>query len=78
MQREDALGILAKTGTQTPHGDIARLCEFLQINVSRFYDIAESFRDHDVWSRRNNQWIIDDFLVPEWNWDENRAQRTAA
>ena len=78
MSRDEAVGILRQVGSQAPHDDIARLCEFLQISVDHFYKISETFRDHDVWSRRNDQWVIDDFMIPDWDWNENTTQRPAA
>lgn len=78
MSREEAVAILAKAGTQEPREDIEKLCEFLQISTSHFYEICETFRNHDVWARQNSRWIIKDFLIDDWSWDEDASQRSAA
>ncbi len=80
MSREHAMSLVRELGTQTPHEDIRKFCEFLRIDVSHFYEIAETFRNRNVWKRRNGEWLIEDFLVEDWDWsqDENQQERTAA
>jgi len=78
MSRDQAIEILRKYGSQTPHDDIGKLCDFLQISRSHFYKIAESFRNREVWSQKNGQWIINDFVISDWDWNEHTPQRTAA
>ena len=78
MSRDEAIEKLREFGSQAPEGDIAKLCEFLKISRAHFCEIAESFRNREVWSRRNGQWVIDNFLIPDWDWDEHTLQRTAA
>jgi N-acetyl sugar amidotransferase len=78
MSRAAAIEIVQQTGVQTPHADIARLCDFLRISEAHFYEIAETFRDRKIWSRRNGCWMIENFLISDWQWDENRSNRTAA
>ena len=35
----------------------------------RFHEIAESFRNTDVWKRAaDGTWQIEDFLIPDWDW----------
>ena len=58
-----AIEILRKTGDDTPHRDIASFCRFCGIAEATFHEIAERFRNRDVWRSRMD-WIIDDFLVP--------------
>ena len=78
MTRDAAIDTLRQFGTQTPHEDIAKLCDFMQITVEHFYEIAETFRNHDIWTKRNGQWVIDDFIISDWDWHEDTNQRTAA
>ena len=54
---------------QTPEDDIARLCDFLRIPVARLYEVAETFRNPDVWTRKGEQWVIEDFLIADWDWN---------
>ena len=68
MTRDEAIEIVREFGVQTPEADIARLCDFLKAPVERFYEIAETFRNHDIWTRRDGQWVIEDFLISDWDW----------
>lgn len=68
MTRDEAVAQIASRGDQTPHEDIAKLCEFLEISRARFSEIEESFRNTDIWTRRNGAWQIDGFIVPDWEW----------
>ena len=68
MRREEAVRIVAETGDQTPHADIDKFCAFAGLPRAEFDAIAETFRDIDVWEKRNGIWRIRDFLIPDWRW----------
>jgi N-acetyl sugar amidotransferase len=68
LSRDEAIQIVAELGDQTPHEDIAAFCEFVGIDHDRFFAIAESFRNHEIWSRKDGVWQIDGFLIPDWQW----------
>ena len=68
MTRDEAIETLGSMGDQTPHEDIDRFCAYLEISHAHFGEIAERFRDRDVWVKRDGQWMIDDFLVRDWSW----------
>ena len=70
MTREQAVSTVRVRGDETPHEDIAKLCEFLGISPQKFFDIAETFRNRDIWVRDGATWKIPGFLVPEWNWND--------
>jgi N-acetyl sugar amidotransferase len=71
ISRAQAIEIVRKTGDQTPRADIARFCQFAGIEQSRFFAIAEKFRNHGVWKcRPDGSWWIPDFIVPDWQWNE--------
>ncbi len=78
MSRDQAIETLRKFGLQTPDEDITKLCNFLKISRAHFHEIAETFRNREVWSQRNGQWAIHNFLISDWDWHENKTQRTAA
>ncbi len=68
MTRDTAIEIIRATGDQTPKGDIASFCDFAGITLERFYAIAETFRNHQVWKRdTDGVWRIPEFLIPDWN-----------
>lgn len=78
MTRDHAISELKRIGLQMPYDDISRLCSFLQIDESHFWDMCEQFRNHELWTRRGGRWLIEDFLIDDWGWDEIRSDRSAA
>lgn len=78
ITREEAIETIRELGPQTPVGDIEAVSQFMEISVARFHEIAETFRDHDIWKVRDGCWRLDDFLIADWNWNESAAQPAAA
>lgn len=69
MSREQAIEVIRRTGDQTPHDDIEKFCQFVGIDVTRFYEICERFRDRRIWQRTaDGRWHIPGFLVDDWEW----------
>lgn len=68
LGRDEAIGIIRRTGNQEPREDIEKFCAFAGIDSARFFAIAETFRNPDVWKRVGDRWVIPDFLVPDWSW----------
>lgn len=68
MIRERAAQIACELGEQRPVDDIKLFCEFTSMTESRFQDIAETFRNRDIWNKKNGTWMIDEFLSSEWRW----------
>ncbi len=68
ITRSEAIQWLRERGDETPHEDIEKFCRFVGINKNKFFETAEKFRNPDVWVKRNNEWVIRDFLITDWNW----------
>jgi N-acetyl sugar amidotransferase len=68
MTREAAIEALRLRGDETPREDIARFCAFVGITEAHFFEVAERFRNPEVWRRRGGKWTIEGFLVPDWKW----------
>ena len=68
MSRDQAIAIVRARGDERPDADIDALCRFAGITRNTFFEIAETFRNAAVWTRRDCCWVIDDFLVTDWNW----------
>lgn len=68
ITRDRAIDIIRTTGDQTPLGDIAKFCTFAGISEKEFFAIAETFRNHDIWSLDGGVWKLRDFLIPDWSW----------
>lgn len=68
MTREQAIELLRHRGDETPHDDIEKFCAFTGITKERFFQVAERFRNHDIWSQSDGVWRIKEFLIPDWSW----------
>jgi len=68
LSRDRAIAMLRERGDETPREDIAKFCAWVGITEQRFFVIAETFRNKDVWTKRGDTWVIDDFIVPDWAW----------
>jgi hypothetical protein len=68
LTRDEAIAILRARGDETPHDDIGAFCAWAGITRERFDAICESFRDPKVWTRRDGRWVIEGFLIDDWEW----------
>lgn len=69
VSRDDALRVLRERGDDTPHEDMRKFCDFAGITLQRFFDIAERFRNLEIWKRGSDgAWHIPGFPIPEWRW----------
>ena len=68
LSRANAIEQLRARGDETPHEDIAKLCSFMGIDSKRLFEIAEGFRNSQIWNRSDGNWKIDGFLIPDWDW----------
>ena len=68
MTRAAAIEKLRAAGDQTPHRQIDRFCDYVGITTEHFFEVAERFRNPQVWVKRDDRWVVEDFLVPDWNW----------
>lgn len=67
LTRDEAIAVIGERGPETPHEDIRAFCDYIGISERRFFEIAESFRNPDIWTRRDGRWVIEDFIVPDWD-----------
>ena len=68
LTKEIAIEIIKKHGIQEPKDDINKFCKFLNITENHFYEIAETFRNKDIWSLEKGKWKIKNFPIPDWCW----------
>lgn len=68
ITRDQAIATLRKRGDETPHADIEAFCAWVGITKARFFEIAEKFRNKDIWEQKGQRWEIRDFLIPDWPW----------
>jgi len=68
ITRGQAIEMVEAKGDQTPHSDIDKFCAFAGIARQRFFEIAERFRNKEVWQQSGGTWRIPGFLIPDWKW----------
>ncbi len=68
MDRDEAVEIVRRRGDCTPKADIRAFCEWIGLPEADFYRRADGFRNRDIWVRRGGVWMIEGFLVPDWEW----------
>jgi N-acetyl sugar amidotransferase len=69
MSRARALEIVREAGEERPLDEIGRFCEYVGISMERFFDIAEAFRNRDIWHRSvDGAWRLDGFAISDWEW----------
>ena len=78
MTRLGAIQTLKEIGDDTPHEDIAKFCEFVGIPREHFFEVIERFRNQDIWVKQDGKWMIKNFLIPDWRWDEAYSKKSAA
>lgn len=69
MSRDQAIAIIRDRGDEIPHSDIQKFCDFVGISKTHFFEVAEHFRNLDIWINVDSRWLIPDFLIPNWSWD---------
>lgn len=68
MSRRGAVEIIRRRGDDTPVQDIRKFCRFAGISTNKFFEIAEKFRNQEIWEKRSGKWMIKNFLIKDWEW----------
>jgi N-acetyl sugar amidotransferase len=68
ISRKDAIEKIIKLGEERPDSDIEKFCKFTNISTEKFFMVAESFRNKNIWTNENDHWTIKNFLIEYWNW----------
>jgi len=68
LTRAQALQTIGDIGDETPHEAIEAFCQYVEISKKRFFEIAEGFRNINVWTKKNGIWVIEDFIFPDTDW----------
>ncbi len=69
MTRENAINLIIDSKEMRPDEDIKSFCKFVGISELYFFKIAEKFRNHDIWKKKENgKWYIPNHLIHDWNW----------
>ena len=63
ITRDKAIKIIKKDKFEPPMKDIEKFCHFTNINIKKFFEIAEKHRNKKIWIKdKKNNWMIKDFI----------------
>ena len=49
--------------------EIQKFCEYIDITVKEFFEVAESFRNLQIWQKdKNGTFFIENFIVEDFKW----------
>jgi N-acetyl sugar amidotransferase len=69
MTREEAIFKIKSAGEELPKSEISLFCKYVNISELRFFEIADSFRNKNIWeSDAQGNWYIKEFLIKDWKW----------
>ncbi|MCB1922039.1 MAG: N-acetyl sugar amidotransferase, partial [Candidatus Competibacteraceae bacterium] len=69
MSRDDAVDLIRNAGPEQPDEEIDQFCQYLGIDRKHFFEIAEKFRNTEIWKKDSHgNWYIPDFLISDWSW----------
>ena len=69
MTREEAIQYLVENPEPYPEQAIDDFCKFVAISRERFFEIANKFRNPNVWQKdQAGEWFIPDFITDTWQW----------
>ena len=62
MDRGEVIKFLKTNVESVPHKEIESFCDYLKISKKRFFEIAESHRNLDIWRKdENGNWYLPEF-----------------
>ncbi|MEA3314525.1 MAG: N-acetyl sugar amidotransferase [Campylobacterota bacterium] len=71
MTRDEVIDFLKTNVEPIPHKEIESFCKYLKISKDKFFEIAESHRNLDIWEKdKNNNWYIPVFKREFGFWKE--------
>ena len=66
--RAEAIEVIRTRGAEVPWRAIELFCEYVGMSKEAYFRVLEGYRNHDIWTRRDGRWVIDDFIVPDFEW----------
>ena len=76
LTRDEAISKLRASGDETPHDDIHLFCEYLGIDAAEYHRVLEGFRNQGLWTRQDDRYVIEGFLVDDFPWPADELAPT--
>ena len=59
MDRETGIDLAKKYDGKCHHRYVEKFCKYLGISEDEFWEVVESYRDHNIWERdKDGQWKL--------------------
>lgn len=69
ISRKQAIKIIKSDGLNPPLKDIKKFCSYCGISTIKFFQIAEKFRNKNIWKKsKKGKFYIKDFIIENWKW----------
>lgn len=68
LKRREAIEIIRDNKDIVPLEDIENCSDYMGINVKKFFEIIEKFRNKKIWCKENGVWFIRNFIVEDFSW----------
>ena len=71
MTRDEAVEYLRNNAEPIPRKEIKSFCEYLEIDEERFFEIAETHRNTEIWKKNEKgEWYLPAFVEEFGFWRE--------
>ncbi|HLB41789.1 MAG TPA: N-acetyl sugar amidotransferase [Gammaproteobacteria bacterium] len=70
MTRKHAIEIIRNLGNEYPREAIQKFCQWAELTEVSFLEIANSFRNENIWVQAASEWEIKNFLINDWEWKQ--------
>ena len=58
MKRDEAVQLVREKQYEFPDESLQEFLEYQQITEDKFWELAEKYRNHDIWHKVNGQWRL--------------------
>ncbi|MEG3618562.1 N-acetyl sugar amidotransferase [Magnetovibrio sp. PR-2] len=58
IDREEGIELARKYDGRCSTKYIEQFCDYLEISQEDFWEVAEKYRNHDLWERKGNDWVL--------------------
>ena len=62
ITKEEAIQLIKEHDGKLDRRALADFLEFVGLSDDEFWEIAERFRNHEIWKKADGKWILDDPL----------------
>ena len=68
LTRTEAISQIEAHGNETPDAEVDAFCAYVGVTRNQFFEIAETFRNYDIWEKRDGIWRVRNFIIENRVW----------